>query len=47
MTEEPPHPRAYIHGYGASEAERLHAQATSVRDLLHGDTRYPAGSVVL
>jgi ubiquinone/menaquinone biosynthesis C-methylase UbiE len=45
MTEETP--RDYIHGYGASEAERLHAQATSVRDLLHGDTRYPAGSVVL
>jgi len=37
----------YIHGYGASEAERLHDQATSVRDLLHADTRYPAGSVVL
>ena len=40
-------PRPYIHGYGADEAERLHAQATSVQGLVHGDTRFPAGSVVL
>lgn len=38
---------AYIHGYGAVEGERLLAQASSVVDLLHGDTRYPAGSRVL
>jgi len=37
----------YIHGYGAREAERLLAQAYSVADLLHADTRYPAGSRVL
>jgi SAM-dependent methyltransferase len=37
----------YIHGYGADEAARLRAQAASVRDLLHDDTRFPAGSVVL
>lgn len=38
---------AYVHGYGASESDRLLAQAGSVLDLLHGDTRYPDGSVVL
>jgi SAM-dependent methyltransferase len=38
---------AYVHGYGESESERLLAQAGSVLDLLHGDTRYPDGSVVL
>ena len=38
---------AYVHGYGESESERLLAQAGSVLDLLHGDTRYPAGSLVL
>ena len=39
--------RHYIHGYGARESERLLAQATSVADLLHGDTSYPPGSRVL
>lgn len=37
----------YIHGYGALESERLLAQAHSVADLLHADTAYPSGSVVL
>ena len=37
----------YVHGYGESESERLLAQAGSVLDLLHGDTRYPDGSLVL
>jgi SAM-dependent methyltransferase len=37
----------YVHGYGASESDRLLAQAGSVLDLLHGDTAYPAGSLVL
>jgi len=37
----------YIHGYGERESERLLAQASSVEDLLHGDTRFPAGSRVL
>jgi SAM-dependent methyltransferase len=37
----------YVHGYGTSESERLLAQAGSVLDLLHGDTSYPAGSLVL
>lgn len=37
----------YVHGYSEREAERLHDQAGSVRDLFHHDTRYPARSVVL
>ena len=37
----------YIHGYDAHESQRLQDQARSVVDLLHGDTRYPPGSVVL
>jgi ubiquinone/menaquinone biosynthesis C-methylase UbiE len=39
--------RRYVHGYDESESERLKAQAGSVVDLLHGDTRYSAGSRVL
>ena len=41
------HSAGYIHGYGSVEGERLLAQARSVLDLLHADTRYPAGSLVL
>jgi ubiquinone/menaquinone biosynthesis C-methylase UbiE len=37
----------YVHGYQPRESERLKAQAGSVVDLLHGDTNYPAGSLVL
>lgn len=37
----------YVHGYSAREGERLRDQATTLTDLLHGDTRYPAGSIVL
>jgi len=37
----------YIHGYGEHESERLLAQASSVLDLLHDDTRFPEGSRVL
>jgi ubiquinone/menaquinone biosynthesis C-methylase UbiE len=40
-------PTAYVHGYDASESERLLAQASSVVDLLHGDTFYQPGSTVL
>lgn len=39
--------RRYVHGYHERESERLQAQAGSVPDLLHADTAYPAGSVVL
>jgi SAM-dependent methyltransferase len=39
--------RDYIHGYGPQESSRLQAQASSVLDLLHADTCYPPGSLVL
>ena len=38
---------AYVHGYSAREAERLGDQARTLTDLLHHDTRYPAGCRVL
>ena len=38
---------AYVHGYHERESERLHDQAGSLVELLHGDTSYPAGSRVL
>jgi SAM-dependent methyltransferase len=37
----------YVHGYDPRENERLHDQAGTLVDLLHGDTSYPPGSVVL
>ena len=37
----------YVHGYSAREKARLVDQATTLTDLLHGDTFYPAGSAVL
>ena len=37
----------YVHGYSASEVERLIDQATVLTELLHRDTRYPDGSSVL
>jgi ubiquinone/menaquinone biosynthesis C-methylase UbiE len=37
----------YIHGYSGRENERLYDQANTLADLLHHDTRYPAGSRVL
>jgi SAM-dependent methyltransferase len=37
----------YVHGYHERESARLQAQAGSVLDLLHDDTAYPPGSVVL
>ena len=38
---------AYVHGYHDRENQRLRDQAASLVDLLHHDTRYPAGSHVL
>jgi SAM-dependent methyltransferase len=38
---------AYVHGYDARANERLHDQATTLVELLHSDTVYPAGSRVL
>ena len=37
----------YVHGYSGRERERLADQANTLAELLHSDTSYPAGSVVL
>lgn len=37
----------YIHGYSEDEAVRLADQAEALADLLHHDTRYAPGSLVL
>lgn len=37
----------YVHGYRPRENERLQDQAGTLVDLLHADTAYPAGSMVL
>jgi SAM-dependent methyltransferase len=37
----------YVHGYDPRESERLHDQAQTLVELLHADTAYPDGSVVL
>ena len=38
---------AYVHGYDSRENERLQDQAGTLVELLHSDTSYPPGSVVL
>lgn len=37
----------YVHGYSAQEGARLVDQASTLTDLLHFDTTYPAGRLVL
>lgn len=37
----------YVHGYSGRESTRLANQASTLTELLHGDTAYPAGSHVL
>ncbi len=37
----------YVHGYSAKECNRLIDQATTLTELLHSDTAYPEGSLVL
>ena len=37
----------YVHGYSEKEGGRLVDQATTLTELLHCDTSYPAGSLVL
>lgn len=37
----------YVHGYSAGEAARLTDQATTLTELLHSDTRYRPGRLVL
>lgn len=39
--------KKYVHGYTARESVRLVDQATTLADILHSDTVYPAGSSVL
>jgi SAM-dependent methyltransferase len=38
---------AYVHGYDPRENERLQDQAGTLVELLHSDTSYPSGSLVL
>lgn len=40
-------PARYVHGQSDTEASRLTDQARTLSDLLHHDTAYPAGSLVL
>ena len=40
-------PDNYVHGYTDREMVRLNDQSRTLTDLLHHDTRYPAGSKVL
>jgi SAM-dependent methyltransferase len=37
----------YVHGYSGGESTRLVDQASTLTDLLHWDTSYPSGSLVL
>jgi ubiquinone/menaquinone biosynthesis C-methylase UbiE len=37
----------YVHGYSAREADRLNDQANTLDDLIHHDTIFPEGSMVL
>ncbi|MGA2402957.1 MAG: methyltransferase domain-containing protein [Syntrophobacteraceae bacterium] len=37
----------YVHGYDSRESVRLQDQASTLSDLLHSDTSFPAGSRVL
>jgi ubiquinone/menaquinone biosynthesis C-methylase UbiE len=39
--------KAYVHGYNHRENIRLQDQASTLVDLLHSDTSYPAGSRIL
>lgn len=39
--------KAYVHGYDHRENIRLKDQASTLVELLHADTSYPAGSHVL
>ena len=43
--ENPSH--EYVHGYSTRENRRLMDQAMTLTGLLHHDTKYPAGAVVL
>jgi SAM-dependent methyltransferase len=38
---------SYVHGYNSRESTRLQDQASTLEELLHSDTSYPSGSLVL
>lgn len=42
-----PTTRKYVHGYDSREGVRLIDQATTLAEILHYDSVYPAGSHVL
>jgi len=44
---DPSMKKKYVHGYTARESVRLVDQATTLADILHSDTFYPAGNLVL
>ena len=37
----------YVHGYSDNESNRLHDQANSLADLLHYDSVWEEGSIIL
>ena len=37
----------YVHGYSEREAQRLNDQANTIAELLHYDSVWPAGSMIL
>ena len=39
--------REYVHGYSGGERTRLVDQANTLTELLHSDTSYPSGSLIL
>jgi SAM-dependent methyltransferase len=39
--------QVYVHGYEVRETDRLQDQADTLVELLHADTSYPSGSLVL
>ena len=45
--KDPPMTCDYVHGYSGREGARLFDQASTLAELLHGDTRYPPGASVL
>ncbi|MGC9327970.1 MAG: SAM-dependent methyltransferase, partial [Candidatus Hinthialibacter sp.] len=44
MTDQPDF---YVHGYSDHELRRLRDQSQTLGELLHHDTRYPSGRLVL
>lgn len=39
--------KKYVHGYSPRETQRLREQSLIIEEILHGDTSYPIGSLVL